>query len=1036
MAINPACFDAVNRDAGRELNEREVKELGAQLDDRARQIRRQDPNLPEREVQLRAAQKLEQDLKLAAIIEKRNAILNQRKRIELETYLKNVWADRPTDGLQAILTGVQRARAGARRSVGLEQNALQGKYVGGFIADLERTGHFKLFASGAADEDVARALWRLDDESPDFSGLMPEAAEIARVIRKWQEVARDDANREGAWIGREKGYITRQSHDIYKIRRAGYQAWRDAIAPRLDLDRMDIPNGDLEAFLRKVYDGLASGVHLKAETRPKLTGFKGPANLAKRASQERVLHFKSADDWLAYNAEFGTGSLREAVMRGFQSAARSTGLMRVLGTNPEGMLDVLARGIQERIEDPAKLQQFSQDLRGAIKNRLRQVDGTVNIPVNATAARVSANLRAWESMAKLGGAVISSVTDLPVYAAEVRYQGRGFLSGMAEALGAVARGRPSGERAQVLSSLGVFFESMAGEIVRRGSLDDSFSAGVSRGMQQFFKFNLLNWWTESLRGSAALSLSHFMAREAARSFDQLTPDMQRMLGLYGIDAPRWEVIRKSDMNLADGREYLTPDGIADIPDEAIDTLIADRIKQIETETAETLARLEKANERENDWIRGRLQKFREAKAKAEADLAKFEAAKRGMIAERSELVQARIDLMRAQIERAEVEADIASFLVTQRDQNRLYRFLQQVEEGRGSDEVGERAAAMFQRYGVKRGADGERLGERRGRTERRITELKQKIAQLEREADRTIRERSAETLKRLQARQEELEEFIERMRERQAKRAEIAKEWQQSVGGKIERARRDMRESLASALRAFYIDRAETAVIEPDAETFAILRQGTQAGTLYGELLRFITQFKSFGVALTQKVLAREVYGYGADTLGQALRDGQTLRGLVNVILSTTLFGYGAMAVKDLLKGRTPRDPTDIKTWIAAAIQGGGFGIYGDFLLGEADRFGGGLLGKVAGPVPGMIEDIDDIRARLISGDDVAATAFRTLINHTPFLNLFYTRMALDYAILYEIQEAMNPGYLRRMERRIEKENNQTFWLRPTEVTR
>lgn len=804
MAINTECFEAVFRDAGRDLNDKEVKELGKRIDDVTRQVQRQDPSLDPRDAQLRAARKIEGDMKLAALIEKRNALLNQRKRIELDNYLRDTWGDRPTDGLQAILTGVQRSRRGARRSVGLEQNALQGKYVGGLIADIERTGHFKLFASGAADEDIARALWRLDDEAPDIKGLMPEAVEIAKTVRKWQEVSRADANREGAWISKERGYITRQSHDLHKIRKAGYEAWRDAIAPRLDLTRMDIPGDDLDAFLRATYEGLASGVHLKAETRPKLAGFKGPANLAKRASQERVLHFKSADDWLAYNKDFGTGSLRESVVQGLRSSARNVGLMRILGTNPENMLDVVGRSAQERIKDPEQLRKFSDDLKGAVRNRLRQVDGTVNIPGNATAARVSANLRAWESMAKLGGAVISSVTDIPVYASEVRYQGRGMLSGMFEALGAIGQGRAKGERAQVLSSLGVFFDSIVGEITRRGSLDDTFSAGVARGMQQFFKFNLLNWWTESLRGSAALSLSHFMAKESVKSFDKLAPEMQRMLKLYGIEEPQWNIIRNGKRKLADGREYLTPDGIED--------------------------------------------------------------------------------------------------------------------------------------------------------------------------------------------------------------------------------------EKLAESLRAFYVDRAETAVIEPDAETMAMMRQGTQSGTLYGELLRFITQFKSFGIAFTQRVLGREAYGYGADSLGEALRNGQSMRGIANVILMTTLFGYGAMATKDLIKGKTPRDPRNAKTWLAAAIQGGGFGIYGDFLLGQYDRFGGDILSKAAGPVPGLISDADQIRARIFSGEDVGATALRTVVNNTPFLNLFYTRMALDYAILYEVQEAMNPGYLRRMERRAQKENGQTFWLRPSEA--
>lgn len=806
MPIDPACFDAVTRDSGRELKEREFKELGEQIDARAAQIRRRDPNTPDRDVQVQAAEEVANELKLAALIEKRNALMNQRKRIELSAYLANVWGDRPADGLQALLTGVQRSRVGARRSVGLEQNALQGKYMGGLIADLERTGQFRLFASGTVDEDIARALWRLDDAEPDLDGLMPEAVEIARSVRKWQEVSRADANREGAWIGKERGYITRQSHDLHKIRKAGFERWRDAILPRLDLGRMSIPGENINAFLRKAYEGLASGVHLKADTRPKLAGFKGPANLARRASQERVLHFKSADDWLAYNREFGVGSLRESVVAGLRSSAQSVGMMRILGTNPESMIDVLGRQLQEKIDDPAKLRDFTDDLAGPVRNRLRQVDGTVNIPVSAIGARVSANLRAVESMAKLGGAVISSLTDIPVYASEVRYQGRGMLSGMFEALGAVASGRAKGERAQVLSSLGVFFDSMAGEITRRGSLDDTFSAGVARGMQQFFKFNLLNWWTESLRGSAALSLSHFMAQESVRSWDKLSPELRRLLGLYEINEPQWNVIRNGKQKLADGREYLSPDGIED--------------------------------------------------------------------------------------------------------------------------------------------------------------------------------------------------------------------------------------EKLADALRSFYVDRAETAVIEPDAATLAMMRQGTQSGTAYGELLRFIGQFKSFGVAFTQRVLGREAYGYGADTLGEALTRGQSFRGLINVILTTTLFGYGAMAIKDMVKGKNPRDPLQAGTWGQAMLQGGGLGIYGDFLLGQSDRFGGDLLSKLAGPTLGLVSEIDQIRAKIFAGEDAGATALRTLINNTPFVNLFYTRMALDYAILYEVQEAMNPGYLRRMEQRAKKENGQTYWLSPQEAVR
>lgn len=58
----------------------------------------------------------------------------------------------------------------------------------------------------------------------------------------------------------------------------------------------------------------------------------------------------------------------------------------------------------------------------------------------------------------------------------------------------------------------------------------------------------------------------------------------------------------------------------------------------------------------------------------------------------------------------------------------------------------------------------------------------------------------------------------------------------------------------------------------------------------------------------------------------------------------------------------------------------------------------------------------------------------RFLVNNTPFVNLFYTRMALDYLVLYHLQEAMNPGFLQRMEQRVAQQNAQSYWLQPSSV--
>ncbi len=145
------------------------------------------------------------------------------------------------------------------------------------------------------------------------------------------------------------------------------------------------------------------------------------------------------------------------------------------------------------------------------------------------------------------------------------------------------------------------------------------------------------------------------------------------------------------------------------------------------------------------------------------------------------------------------------------------------------------------------------------------------------------------------------------------------------------------------------------------------------------------------------------------------------------------------MTAKQLLAGKTPRELLDEnsplglnwKTILAAAVQGGGLGIYGDFLFGEKSRMGGSLAGSFGGPAYSSAESLYGLYLDARDGRDLGANSFRFFFNHIPGNNLFYIRAALDYTILNSFYEYLNPGYLRRMRRRVEKENGQTFWHEP-----
>lgn len=833
------CEKTVNAAAGRNLSEEEMGRLVSDMENTVKRIRAENEGISLEAAALRAAEELSNAEKLANVIEARNKALNTRIAAQRLAFIRDSFPDRPDIGLSAILVGRNEARTGSRSSASAEQFQLRSKYLSGLNHDLEQAGVLKYLSSGSNDAEVADAMWRLGKgESTD--GMMKESVKIAEIITKWQESARLDANKAGAWIRKMPGYIARQGHDMMKIRAAGFAAWRDAILPKLDKATFE-GVADQDAFLRSVYDGLASGVHLASEKPDWMKGFKGSQNVARRASQERVLHFLDGRSWYEYNREFGVGSVREAIYGGLEASARNTGLMRILGTNPENMVNYLADTISADLKGNEKaLAAFNDARRSTIKNEMAEVTGQTNIPGSSALARFGSTTRAVDSMLKLGGAMISSFNDLASNALELRYQGKNFMSALTESIQGRLKRYSTEEQKEILSSLGVYADSMRDEILQRFSGDVTLPGKVARLQRQFFRLNGLNWWTDASRNTTATMTSHWLAGNAKSPHATLNPDLKRALDLHGIGEPEWNIYRTMDMKGSEGRTFMTPDGIDSVPDDVIAKYIADK--------------------------------------------------------------------------------------------------------------------------------------------------------------NVTVNERS------------------------------IA----------------NARSELGDKLRGYILDRVMVAMTEPTARTRALMKQGTQPGTVQGELIRFIGQYKSFTASFMQQALGREVFGrgYTPAPLGQSrwgsvsnalFKSGKgEMVGLAQVALWMTFFGYLSMQTKLMLKGQTPR-PADAKTFLAAAAQGGGLGIFGDFLFGEANRFGNGPITSLAGPVAGSADQLVTLFQKARSGDAKAGDFFRFTVDHTPFINLFWSRPILNYLFLNQLQESLSPGSLHRYEQNIRKNQGNDFLIPPSQ---
>ena len=161
------------------------------------------------------------------------------------------------------------------------------------------------------------------------------------------------------------------------------------------------------------------------------------------------------------------------------------------------------------------------------------------------------------------------------------------------------------------------------------------------------------------------------------------------------------------------------------------------------------------------------------------------------------------------------------------------------------------------------------------------------------------------------------------------------------VGKKLsQREIRNFKQDLQITWRNVLVDQTMHGTPEPDAAIRAITNQGLEKGTPMGETIRFVMQFKSFPISMWVKIIGRERFSYGPNESNLA-----KIGGLSSILILGTFFGYLAMSTKDMLRGRSPRDPKNKNTLLQAFAQGGGAGIYGDFLISEIqNEYGNGCL--------------------------------------------------------------------------------------------
>jgi hypothetical protein len=252
----------------------------------------------------------------------------------------------------------------------------------------------------------------------------------------------------------------------------------------------------------------------------------------------------------------------------------------------------------------------------------------------------------------------------------------------------------------------------------------------------------------------------------------------------------------------------------------------------------------------------------------------------------------------------------------------------------------------------------------------------------------------------------------------------------------------ERRQTGRRALAERYLDMilAETEYATPSGSVRArsLLQGDARPGTFQGEFWRSFSQFKTFGVSIVM------LHGYRMFGEGMAGR-AQSLMGYGLAYASTMIVG-GALALqmKEIAKGRDPLPMDTQAFWTGAAFQGGGFGIFGDFLYASNSMLGNGLEKVLAGPLAGRVSDFLDLTVGNAIGlaegeddDNAGRELVRTLKSSTPGGSLWYARLGAERLWWDQLQRLIDPDAQDAFDRavdRAERERDQDYWWAPGET--
>lgn len=593
--LKKECSIAVGNVLGRNITKKESEDIVQGIKAFVYQIKKKEPNLTRQEYIDKAAQSFAKRIKDEAARKVRNAKLQITAVGKIRTYYTNMRKKGASanEAARRTLDHIDKIRIGVAES-----------YKAGLLDFLKATDPriFKLFeddyaALGVLNEiagvNTGNPVWRaaaqawtktIDSMRQRFVAaggkleefedwIHPQNHDAAKVM----QATRVLAGKVDAAKMRIKGLNPKSAYDMD----ANKAAWIAFIMPKLDRDRYlnsnfkRMSDSELRAMLGKVFENIITSGDRDAKA-SKVTGGRH-ASLANSRNEHRVLHFKNQSDWFDYNRKFGQNpSILGTMLSHIDSLSRDITLLEEMGPSPTSTYNTLVRMAEvENHQQSTKTGKVIPTEKSLLESMWANLNGSAMVTKNVGVANFWQGFRNLQVAGKLGGALISSFTDIPAYFHTHHYNNVPFMQ---SAKMLVTSLNPMDKSDKQFAALGGIVGDELNSAASR-FVETDMGHGITGKLADLtIRASLLSKWTDAVRRASSLTTMHAFSAVKNQSWGSLDGWMKERLELFGIDEKFWNVLQKAQPENYKGADFITKNSIMKLSDTDLADLGITRIE--------------------------------------------------------------------------------------------------------------------------------------------------------------------------------------------------------------------------------------------------------------------------------------------------------------------------------------------------------------------------------------------------------------------------------------------------------------------------